>query len=209
MVLYPLAYIILTLPLSAGRMWSMAHHEKSLPDAYQCMAGTLLASSGFVDSLLYTLTRKTLVQGNVERPHRQGRHVKFGNGKSSEDPNSSITDANGGITQTRTVTVVGQVFEMEMERIDEERGRPTKQNYTVSQRTGHSPTGSLDPIMAGGHLGMNSNKVGTEVLVTAAPIDAASDDDLSKSSLDGTDPKSSSPPKFNDGLKYKDYSRRS
>ena len=64
MVLYPVTYIVLTLPLSAGRMWSMANHGRNLPEAYQCVAGALIASSGFVDALLYTLTRKQLLKSS-------------------------------------------------------------------------------------------------------------------------------------------------
>lgn len=198
MVLYPLAYIILTLPLSAGRMWSMAHHEKSLPDTYQIVAGALLASCGWVDTLLYTLTRKSLIDGGGER---SSRRVRFGNAKSSsQDP--SRDDPNGGsILQTRTVTVTGQVFAMET--IDEERrGRHDKRyNKDFESRTGHSPTGSLDPIMTGGgHLGVNSDKVGTEVQVTSTALEQSDDE---TSSFD--EAKSHTP---DTKLKFKDFSKR-
>ncbi|KAF4549309.1 Hypothetical protein D9617_22g066550 [Elsinoe fawcettii] len=61
MVLYPIFYMILTLPLSAGRMWSLAHHGAFLPNWYLLVAGTLMASSGFVDAVLYALTRRNLM----------------------------------------------------------------------------------------------------------------------------------------------------
>ncbi|KAG8628917.1 hypothetical protein KVT40_002782 [Elsinoe batatas] len=61
MVLYPIFYVILTLPLSAGRMWSLAHHGAFLPNWYLLVAGTLMASSGFVDAILYALTRRNLM----------------------------------------------------------------------------------------------------------------------------------------------------
>ncbi|KAF2225287.1 G protein-coupled glucose receptor regulating Gpa2-domain-containing protein [Elsinoe ampelina] len=61
MVLYPIFYIILTLPLSAGRMWSLAHNGAFLPNWYLLIAGTLMASSGFVDAILYALTRRNLM----------------------------------------------------------------------------------------------------------------------------------------------------
>jgi hypothetical protein len=178
MVLYPLAYIVLTLPLSAGRMWSMAHHEKNLPDAYQCVAGALLASCGWVDTLLYTLTRKALINGGDSN-----RRTRSNQAKSSKDTPSSLDAHGGSILQTRTVTIsANQVYALDT--IDEEqRGRgQNKHQYKKSfnERTGHSPTGSLDPIFSGHHLGVGGDKVGSEVLVTAAAVDASSDDGTSR-----------------------------
>ncbi|RYH14087.1 hypothetical protein EON65_34170 [archaeon] len=75
---------------------------------------------------------------------------------------------------------------------EEQRGRPeNKHRYKKSftERTGHSPTGSLDPIITGHHLGVGSDKVGTEVQVTSAAIDTSSDDGASRlSSFDDGKP---------------------
>ncbi|GAM90324.1 hypothetical protein ANO11243_083670 [Dothideomycetidae sp. 11243] len=62
MILYPIAYIFLTLPLSSGRMWSLAHAGAFLPDSYILTAGTMIASSGFIDACLYAVTRASLMQ---------------------------------------------------------------------------------------------------------------------------------------------------
>ncbi|KAI9709425.1 MAG: hypothetical protein M1812_007702 [Candelaria pacifica] len=59
MVIYPLAYVFLTLPLAAGRMASMTGREPSL--AYYCFAGGMIASCGWVDVILYAYTRRTLL----------------------------------------------------------------------------------------------------------------------------------------------------
>lgn len=64
MMLYPISYVVLTLPLSAGRMWSMAHNGKSLPHIYACVAGALMASTGLVDTLLYSWTRRALLSSS-------------------------------------------------------------------------------------------------------------------------------------------------
>ena len=61
MVFYPVLYIILTLPLSAGRMWDTADPQKKLPQAYLVASITLVASGGWVDALLYTYTRRHLI----------------------------------------------------------------------------------------------------------------------------------------------------
>ena len=198
MVLYPFFYIVLTLPLSAGRMWSMAHHGQELPDAYQCVAGALIASSGFVDALLYTLTRKTLLTGGASRPLMSDR--KPGDGKESTgrsgNAHISLSDyGQGGITQTRTVMVTDQVINISGEDEEEEiRGRKTSKSapYHNFERTGHSPTGSLDPIIGNittttqdkGHE--KSVKYATDVHVLALD-DASDEDETSNSSNLGRD----------------------
>lgn len=59
MVLYPIAYIVLSLPLAAGRMAMAQGHQPSV--SYFCAAGAIIASSGLVDVIMYTLTRKALI----------------------------------------------------------------------------------------------------------------------------------------------------
>ncbi|PGG98108.1 hypothetical protein AJ80_09580 [Polytolypa hystricis UAMH7299] len=59
MVLYPIAYIILSLPLAAGRMATASGVRLGIP--YFCTAGAIIASSGFVDVIMYTVTRKALL----------------------------------------------------------------------------------------------------------------------------------------------------
>lgn len=179
MVLYPFFYIVLTLPLSAGRMWSMAHHGQELPNVYQCVAGTLLASSGLVDALLYTLTRKTLLAGDPNGSRRGGA----GKGSDKSGNVLSLSDMGAaGITQTRTVTVTGHVLDIPSDD-DDDRGRKTKKTvYHNFERHSHSPTGSLDPI-----IGVNNStvperhnekavKFASDVLVTTTALDDHSED---------------------------------
>jgi hypothetical protein len=64
MILYPIIYIVLTLPLAAGRMAAMS--GKKLPITYYCIAGSFLTSCGWLDTLLYTMTRRVFVK--PERP---------------------------------------------------------------------------------------------------------------------------------------------
>lgn len=59
MVMYPIVYIVLTLPLSAGRMASVSGKSPSV--TYFCVAGALMTLSGFCDTLQYTMTRKSVV----------------------------------------------------------------------------------------------------------------------------------------------------
>lgn len=59
MVLYPVIYTGLTLPLAIGRLAAMAGHPFSV--SYFCVAGSLMTLSGVCDTVLYTLTRKNAV----------------------------------------------------------------------------------------------------------------------------------------------------
>ncbi|OJJ42901.1 hypothetical protein ASPZODRAFT_1235751 [Penicilliopsis zonata CBS 506.65] len=59
MVIYPIAYLILSLPLAAGRMALARGDSPSV--LYFCVAGAMMTSSGMVDVTLYTLTRRSLI----------------------------------------------------------------------------------------------------------------------------------------------------
>ncbi|KAJ9623953.1 hypothetical protein H2203_005399 [Taxawa tesnikishii (nom. ined.)] len=182
MVVYPFSYILLTLPLSAGRMWSMAHDGANLPDAYACVAGALLGSCGWVDAMLYTLTRRSLLKNSM--PGSDGAQ-SGGNGshKSTGQKSSwELEEVNFGITQTRTVTVTDHRVSSDAAFVEEERGRNT---LDQKSKRGVSPTGSLDPIISGRGIGMPPSaaaKTGTTVEVTAEP--AVEDDARSSASSD-------------------------
>ncbi|KAL4981463.1 hypothetical protein BDW68DRAFT_183471 [Aspergillus falconensis] len=59
MVVYPLSYVVLSLPLAAGRMSSARHVIPSRE--YFAVAGSLMALSGAFDTVVYTLTRRQLL----------------------------------------------------------------------------------------------------------------------------------------------------
>ena len=59
MVLYPLAYTILSLPLAAGRMAFASGRGLSI--SYYCAAGAMIACSGVADVIMYVLTRRALL----------------------------------------------------------------------------------------------------------------------------------------------------
>jgi hypothetical protein len=63
MILYPIAYLALTFPIAVGRMAVMG--GKKLPDSFFLVAGALLTSCGWVDALLYALTRRVLVNNEL------------------------------------------------------------------------------------------------------------------------------------------------
>ncbi|RJE25998.1 hypothetical protein PHISCL_01683 [Aspergillus sclerotialis] len=82
MVIYPIVYIVLTLPLAAGRMASAHHNTPSV--VYFCVAGTLMTLSGFCDTLLYTLTRRTILEPEARGTSaRDGYEAGYGKFSSS------------------------------------------------------------------------------------------------------------------------------
>ncbi|KAL4754263.1 hypothetical protein BDW72DRAFT_149614 [Aspergillus terricola var. indicus] len=92
MVIYPIAYIILSLPLAAGRMATARGDTPSV--VYFCVSGALITSSGLVDVLLYTLTRKNLIIES--EPSLDKSYQKFASGKNrlntTTDPKNMRTD---------------------------------------------------------------------------------------------------------------------
>ncbi|KAL4979619.1 G protein-coupled glucose receptor regulating Gpa2-domain-containing protein [Aspergillus desertorum] len=108
MVIYPIAYIILSLPLAAGRMATARGDTPSV--VYFCVAGALITSSGLVDVLLYTLTRKNLIIES--EPSLDKSYQKFSSGKNrlntTTDPKNIRTDISalrtykGGDDEERT-----------------------------------------------------------------------------------------------------------
>ena len=58
-LLYPLIYLVCTVPLAAGRLASISGHDVSL--AYFCFAGSMIACNGWLDVALYSYTRRAIV----------------------------------------------------------------------------------------------------------------------------------------------------
>lgn len=59
MVVYPVVYVICTIPLASARMAAMGGHPPSY--ARLCLAACMITSNGWLDVLLYTLTRRIMV----------------------------------------------------------------------------------------------------------------------------------------------------
>ena len=75
MILYPLVFVIATLPLAVGRMLTANDHSPS--DQYFFGAGALLASCGWLDAVLYTATRRVLLRSG---PGGDGSSLAIGSG---------------------------------------------------------------------------------------------------------------------------------
>ncbi|EOA81393.1 uncharacterized protein SETTUDRAFT_157327 [Exserohilum turcica Et28A] len=70
MVAYPIVYVICTIPLASARMASMSGSPPSL--ARLCLCGAIIASSGWLDVLLYTCTRRIMIFSDEPPPDENG-----------------------------------------------------------------------------------------------------------------------------------------
>ncbi|ETI22072.1 hypothetical protein G647_06143 [Cladophialophora carrionii CBS 160.54] len=59
MIIYPVVYVVCTLPLAGGRMASMT--GMTVPYWWFCLAGAAITSCGWLDVLLYAVTRHVLI----------------------------------------------------------------------------------------------------------------------------------------------------
>ena len=59
MVVYPLVYVVCTIPLASARMAAMSGRPPSLKRL--CLSGAMITSNGWLDVLLYTLTRRIMI----------------------------------------------------------------------------------------------------------------------------------------------------
>ena len=66
MIIYPIVYVVCTLPLAGGRMAAMT--GMSIPYWWYCLAGSAIASCGWLDVLLYVMTRRVLVFSKAPPP---------------------------------------------------------------------------------------------------------------------------------------------
>jgi hypothetical protein len=180
MMLYPLVYVVLTLPLSAARMWSMARGGASPGNVTNCVTGALLASCGWVDCLLYTLTRERLLDQTMGKTRGGTGTGGTGTGGTGTDPNLSYSDQqskSGAILQTTTWTVSNESCDLE----DEER-RMRRRRMAAAAGVNHE-----DEDVNAAH--QQSSAASAE---TDAYSDAGLSDDLSAGAVLGTPARSKS-----------------
>ncbi|KAI1800075.1 G protein-coupled glucose receptor regulating Gpa2-domain-containing protein [Daldinia bambusicola] len=138
MLAYAMVYTILSLPLAAGRMAAMSNNQ--LSDEYYLFAGALFTCSGWVDTLLYTFTRRALLFDELNvYGRRQAARVENGNsGKDTGFQRQSSTDSIlasngfggiGGIKMERTVKVELDDFDSSMSN----GGRVTREYYATAE----------------------------------------------------------------------------
>ena len=159
MVMYPAVYVILTLPIAVGRMATMTGIK--LPDTFFCVAGTLLTSCGWIDALLYTLTRRILVSNDLStggHPYSQNVTALHTNAtRPGDEQNYGLQSINKEVGQARTVTIVGGSNRISRLVDAKKRSEASRLGRSATQTRGHpdifrenSLAGSEDSIMRPG-----------------------------------------------------------
>lgn len=150
MVLYPAAYVILTFPIALGRMITMAGVD--MPDIFFCIAGAFLASCGWIDAVLYTLTRRVFIGGDISSHHynRTVTAISMNASRPGDDTHFGLQSMNKEVGTARTVTIVGGSNRMSRI-VDHSRGRKGARGRGLEDTLREtSPTGSQDSIMKPG-----------------------------------------------------------
>lgn len=82
-------------------MWTMSHNARATSNLYTSIAGGLLTSCGWVDTILYTLTRRRLLKDTMPESSTAGNSV-----------NEAYFSKN--TNQTRRVVVSGETMDFDL-----------------------------------------------------------------------------------------------
>jgi hypothetical protein len=157
MVMYPAVYVILTLPIAVGRMVAMT--GTPMPDVFFIIAGSLLTSCGWIDALLYTLTRRILVSNEIstiQYDQQYGRtaittvNTTHAGTRPGDIENYGLMSMDKEMA-TRSVTIVGGSNRLSR-MVDSRLGRSQSRRTKLDSVRDDSPTGSQDSIIKSSSL---------------------------------------------------------
>lgn len=155
MVIYPFVYLVLSLPLAAGRMASARHVAPSR--TYFAVAGSLMALSGGMDVAVYTLTR---------------RHLLLETESSTSDQNYAYEDTNA--IQTHISTAGGKEKKF---RVGSRLRRGLQTVPSVNETANDDRDDSTEDIMRKGDLEMGNLGHGvyqeTTIEISSEPVEPA------------------------------------
>lgn len=175
MVMYPLVYVILTLPIAVGRMAAMTGTKMN--DVFFCIAGSLLTSCGWIDALLYALTRRVLVSQDLSAGTYHTHHTVTAITTNAARPGDnyglqSMTKEPINAT-ARTVTIVGGSNRLSR-MVDHSRGRShvgLSRHEDTLHEDSPTRTGSQDSIIKPAPSG-NHIEIVTETNIQVETTDA-------------------------------------
>ena len=172
MVMYPAVYVILTLPIAVGRMVAMTGTR--MPDVFFIIAGSFLTSCGWIDALLYALTRRILVPNQISTAqyNRTVTTVNITNAARPGDyQNYGLKSMDKEIVPARSVTIVGGSRRLSR-MVDNRLGRSQTRGTQLDSLREDSPTGSQDSIINMSSLSDGIKvQVETDIHVSTASMD--------------------------------------
>ena len=138
-----------------------------MPDVFFCIAGSLLTSCGWIDAVLYALTRRVLVTqdlstGQYNRTHNPVTAITTNAARPGDIDDyglQSMTGKENTTSTARSVTIVGGSNRLSRI-VDNKRGRSynsrSRQEETLREEDSPTRTGSQDSIIkpapAGNHI---------------------------------------------------------
>jgi hypothetical protein len=148
MIVYPIIYVICTLPLATLRMVSTTTHQ-SISFGWFCFAGAMITSNGWLDVVLYSMTRRIMLFSDdppsddygvetFQMPFSGGDKPRFGTKTTCEF-------VGGSSTQKPPKTWIGRM-------LHQQRGAPTTD--MESQKTSHS-FGSTEQLFFDNNSGIS------------------------------------------------------
>lgn len=176
MVMYPAVYVVLTLPIAVGRMVAMTGTR--MPDVFFVIAGSLLTSCGWIDALLYALTRRILVSNDNSTGPSGHNHrtavttVNTGSGVRPGDlEHYGLMSMDKETVPTRSVTIVGGSNRLSRI-VDNRLGRSQTRTRHLDSLREDSPTGSQDSIIKTSTLSDGIKvQIETNIHVSTASVD--------------------------------------
>jgi hypothetical protein len=111
MIVYPITYVICTLPLATLRMISMTT-PGTISFGWFCFAGALITSNGWLDVVLYTMTRRIMLFSDDPPPDSYGIetfHMPFGGEPAPRFGTRTTCEANGSRSHA-TRTWMGRIL---------------------------------------------------------------------------------------------------
>lgn len=148
MVMYPTVYVILTLPLAIGRMVAMTGTQ--MPDVFFCIAGSFLTSCGWIDALLYALTRRILVTNDLSTAQYNRTVATTVTATNAARPGDydgyGLMSMDKETIPARSVTITGGSNRISRI-VDHRLGRSQTRRPNMDSLREDSPTGSQDSII--------------------------------------------------------------
>jgi hypothetical protein len=157
------------MPIAIGRMVSMAGVD--LPDTFFCVAGAFLTSCGWVDALLYALTRRVFVNSEISG-HAYNRTTNTEGNINVARPGDDYGMHTINKEVGRTITIVGGTNRLSRMVDKKRRGHP-------NGLTEHSASGSQDSIMKP-IAGTNGIAIVTETNIQVESASARDSDETNR-----------------------------
>lgn len=177
--MYPAVYVVLTLPIAVGRMVAMT--GTAMPDIFFCIAGSFLTSCGWIDALLYTLTRRILVTNDISTAQYNrtvGTTVTTNNAARPGDfENYDLVSMGKETAPAHSVTIIGGSSRLSRI-VDHRLGRSQTPGMQMDFLQEDSPTGSQESIIKTIPLPDRIKvQVETNIHVETVSVDGATDEE--------------------------------